>query len=122
MRVRATGWLLLLACAACAAPPPGLASFCEQQRQIPISLRTAYQPAPPEYPYGAAANGVEGWVMLTTVIDEKGRTSNIRVIESSPRHVFEDAVVEAVSRWQYCPADTGVTYTRPVPLRIEMRP
>jgi len=121
MRVRTIPLLLVLACAACASPPAGLASFCEQQRQIPISVRSAYQPEPPEFPYGAATNGVEGWVMLTTVIDEKGRTSNIRVIESSPRHVFEDAVVEAVSRWQYCPADTGVTYTRPVPLRIEMR-
>ena len=33
-----------------------------------------------------------------------------------------ESVVEAVSRWQYCPADTGVTYTKPVPLRTEMRP
>ena len=121
MRVRMIRLLLLLACAACASPPTGLQSFCEQQRQIPMSLRTAYQPALPEYPYGAAANGVEGWVMLTTVIDERGRPSNIRVLEASPRHVFEESVVEAVSRWQYCPADTGVTYGVPVPLRIEMR-
>lgn len=55
----------------------------------------------PRYPRSAATRKIEGWVELIFVINGNGRVSNVRVLDSSPRGVFEDAAVHAMSRWLY---------------------
>lgn len=59
--------------------------------------------ARPRYPRSAATRKIEGWVELIFVINGNGRVSNVRVLDSSPRGVFEDAAVHAMSRWLYNP-------------------
>jgi protein TonB len=57
----------------------------------------------PEYPAGAKAANVEGWVELVYTVDVQGRTSNVRVLSAEPAGTFDDAAVDAVRRWRYEP-------------------
>lgn len=59
--------------------------------------------ARPRYPRSAAARKIEGWVELIFIINGNGRVSDIRVLDASPRGIFEDAAVAAMSRWLYNP-------------------
>ncbi|MFY0992489.1 energy transducer TonB [Halomonas sp. C05BenzN] len=58
---------------------------------------------PPEYPARAQRRGLEGHVELEFVIRPDGRVdaSTIRVTDSRPRHVFDDAARQAVARWRF---------------------
>jgi len=62
---------------------------------------------PPPYPREAAMQGLEGWVRVSVEIDASGRVGEIRVIESQPRGVFDDAAVRAVRRWTWKPAQVN---------------
>ena len=55
----------------------------------------------PEYPRKARMLGIEGWVILQFTITEMGTVVNIKVIDSRPKDMFEQAAVQAVSRWKY---------------------
>lgn len=59
--------------------------------------------ARPRYPRSAAARGIEGWVELIFVVTGDGRVENVRVLDASPRGVFEDAAVHAMRNWVYAP-------------------
>lgn len=59
--------------------------------------------ARPRYPRSAAERGIEGWVELIYVVTGAGRVENIRVLDASPRGIFEDAAVHAMSNWVYAP-------------------
>ena len=43
----------------------------------------------PEYPYRARQQGIEGHIKLAFTINPQGRVENIRVLEASPRNVFD---------------------------------
>lgn len=58
---------------------------------------------PPRYPMDAAARHIEGWVKVEFTIDEQGDVEDIRVVESSPPQIFEQAAIRAISRWQFKP-------------------
>ncbi len=58
---------------------------------------------PPIYPLRAKRMGIEGWVKIRFVVDENGRVGRIKVLESHPKGVFEDATIRAVSRWRFKP-------------------
>jgi len=60
-----------------------------------------------DYPREALRNGTEGWVELTFVVTAEGKVTNIKVVNSSPRGVFETAAVRAMSRVQYNPMTPG---------------
>ncbi|MBT8131614.1 MAG: TonB family protein [Gammaproteobacteria bacterium] len=64
---------------------------------VPISS------ARPRYPRAAAEREIEGWVEVIFVVAGNGKVSNIRVLDASPRGIFEDAAVYAMSRWLYAP-------------------
>ncbi len=55
----------------------------------------------PLYPRDALLEGTEGSVSLVFDIDETGRVTNIRVIESKPHRVFDKAAVNALRKWKY---------------------
>lgn len=75
------------------------------------SPRQAPQPAPdtpavlvritPEYPEDA--DGVEGHVTLTFSLNDNGNPIDIRVVESEPPGVFDDAAVRALRYWLFRP-------------------
>jgi protein TonB len=61
----------------------------------------------PSYPMRARRRGMEGYVEVSFIIQPDGRvdTDSLRVIDADPANVFDRAVEEAVSQWQFPPAD-----------------
>ena len=58
----------------------------------------------PIYPEEAYKNLVEGFVMFTGVINEAGSLTEIKIIDSSPKGVFERNAIKALKKWKYMPA------------------
>lgn len=57
----------------------------------------------PRYPAAAARDGIEGWVRLRFTINETGGVTDIEVIESNPRRIFDQEARRALARWRYAP-------------------
>ncbi|MGO4702325.1 energy transducer TonB [Dyella sp. 2RAB6] len=58
----------------------------------------------PRYPTAAMRSNQEGWVELAFTITTGGDVSDVKVVDAQPRHVFDRAAIDAVSRWKYQPA------------------
>lgn len=58
----------------------------------------------PRYPTAAMRSNQEGWVELSFTITPAGDVSDVKVVDAQPRHVFDRAAMDAVSRWKYQPA------------------
>lgn len=58
----------------------------------------------PSYPARARAKNIEGHVTLRVLIGTSGRVEKIKVEDSSPRGVFDDAAMQAVRSWEFEPA------------------
>jgi protein TonB len=58
----------------------------------------------PRYPTAAMRANQEGWVELSFTITPSGDVSDVKVVDAQPRHVFDRAAIDAVSRWKYQPA------------------
>jgi len=65
--------------------------------------------APARYPTAAMRARQEGWVLVSFTVDPDGKTSDVKVVESQPRHVFDRAAVDAVERYRFNPAMKGGT-------------
>ena len=57
----------------------------------------------PVFPREAAKIRQTGWVIVDFDVAPDGSTSNIRVVASSPRGVFEAAVVDPLRQWKFEP-------------------
>ncbi len=67
----------------------------------------------PEYPYRARQQGIEGHIKLAFTINPQGRVENIRVLEASPRNVFDREARRAAARWRFAPrTENGVAVSR----------
>jgi TonB family protein len=79
--------------------------------------RTRY--VPPEYPDRALTDRTSGSVTVQYTVDKQGRTRDVKVVESTPRGVFDDAAISAIQRWRYRPAQyNGQPVEVPVRTRI----
>lgn len=58
----------------------------------------------PRYPTAAMRSAQEGWVEVSFTISAEGTVGNVKVLDAQPRHVFDRAAMDAVSRWKYEPA------------------
>jgi protein TonB len=58
----------------------------------------------PTYPAGALERGVSGSVTVTFIVDEEGKTRDVRAESSEPPGVFDLAATSAVRRWRFEPA------------------
>lgn len=56
------------------------------------------------YPEKAAEQKIEGWVKMSAVITENGKVTEIQVLDSQPKGVFEKEAKRAFSKWLYKPA------------------
>lgn len=61
----------------------------------------------PDYPPRALSRGIEGWVQVQFTISETGSVIDATVVDSSPKNVFDDAAIKAISRWRYNPKVEG---------------
>ncbi len=62
------------------------------------------QRTPLDYPPRARTKEIEGYVVLSLLIDETGRVKTVKVIDASPRGIFEEAAIRSVRRWLFQPA------------------
>jgi protein TonB len=60
--------------------------------------------AVPNYPIDAARNQTSGYAVVQFTVSATGAVENPRVVNSSPRRVFDDAAIEAVKRSKFEPA------------------
>ncbi len=79
--------------------------------------RTRY--VAPEYPDRALNDRISGSVTVQYVVDKKGYTANVQVVESTPAGVFDRAATDAIRHWRYRPAKyNGEPVAVPVRTRI----
>lgn len=62
---------------------------------------------PPQYPLKARRDGVQGFVTMEFTIRPDGSVTNIEVVDSHPKGVFEHAATRALSRWKFEPREEG---------------
>ena len=74
-----------------------LGSVAVDEETIPVFR------VPPLYPHRAAKRGLEGWVRVEFTITTRGTVRNARVLEASPKGIFEHAALRAISRWKFKP-------------------
>jgi protein TonB len=68
--------------------------------QVP---RATYQ-APMTYPPRARAGGVEGHVVISLLIGVTGEIEQVRIVESHPEGVFDEAAMQGINQWRFEPA------------------
>ena len=61
----------------------------------------------PVYPDNARRRGIEGYVKLAFTITPDGKVENVRVVESSPKNVFDREARRAAVRWRFAPRSEG---------------
>lgn len=61
----------------------------------------------PTPPSRAVKRGITGFVKASAFVEPSGRLSNVKVLESKPEDVFDDAVIAAMSGWTCKPATYG---------------
>lgn len=90
--------------AASSAPAPGES---EGQSGAPESEVMPLNDIRPEYPDNALRRGIQGHVKLAFTINRAGAVENLRVLEASPRNVFEREARRAAVRWRFAPRTEG---------------
>jgi periplasmic protein TonB len=56
------------------------------------------------YPSTALRNNQEGWVDVQYTVNADGSVSNVQVVNAEPRHIFDNAAVDAIRRAKFSPA------------------
>jgi len=57
-----------------------------------------------EYPRRAKAKDIEGYVVISLLIDKSGKVTTAKVIESEPVGIFEEKVLQTIKTWLFEPA------------------
>ncbi len=59
--------------------------------------------SPFAYPKAAKSKGVEGYVVLSVLVDETGTVEKADVLESSPEGVFDESALAGINNWRFSP-------------------
>lgn len=62
---------------------------------------------PPVYPLRAKRRGIEGWVKVEFMVDEKGDVSQVNILGAVPEGMFEESVIRCVKSWKFKPGTIG---------------
>ena len=57
----------------------------------------------PTYPQKALEEGLSGSVTVDFVVDVKGEPAELRIADTNPSGVFDQAALEAIKHWRYEP-------------------
>ncbi len=57
----------------------------------------------PVYPMRAKSMGIEGWVKVKFLVNQKGLVENIRIVKAVPEGLFEKCVKRCLSAWRFSP-------------------
>jgi protein TonB len=63
----------------------------------------SYQ-APMVFPPRARAKGIEGFVVFSLLIGITGEIEQLKVIESYPEGIFDEAAIQGINQWRFEPA------------------
>lgn len=58
---------------------------------------------PLQYPASARNQGVEGYVLLSVLVDNQGEIRRVKVLEAKPAGVFEEAAKQGIRSWRFKP-------------------
>lgn len=64
---------------------------------------TALVRIPPIYPIRAKRRGIQGFVTVEFLVSGKGLVQEVAIIRAEPESVFDNAVINCVSRWKFTP-------------------
>ncbi len=64
----------------------------------------AVQQTAVQYPPRLRDKGVEGYVLFSVLVDATGNVTRVKILESKPPGVFDDAAREAIQGWKFQPA------------------
>ena len=98
-----------------APPKPTDAQLADVARNL---RRTHY--VAPGYPQQALSERIAGEVTVQYIVDQRGRTRALQVIQASPPDVFNRAALDAIRRWRYAPPRFRGTPVE-VPVRTMIR-
>ncbi len=79
---------------------------------------------PPKYPRAARKRGCQGTVVLSVLVEEDGRVSNLWVFTSSGFRLLDNAAVKAVRNWAFEPGMKGnkkVAMWVKVPIKFQLK-
>ncbi|MEL7296494.1 MAG: energy transducer TonB [Pseudomonadota bacterium] len=76
----------------------------------------------PQYPREALLDGTEGWVKLGFTIEADGSVSDVEVLESQPRRIFDRAARQALYKWKFKPRVVdGQAIARPASFTLDFK-
>lgn len=121
--MRMFGSLLIVALAALALSPGAVATgkSCANLSRPPTDLEivdNAVSKSGPRYPQEALEKNLEGFVKFEVTISPQGDVTNVRVIKAEPPGVFEQAMIDAVKTWKYCPSGRTITLSLTVNFKL----
>ncbi|MGQ0618882.1 MAG: energy transducer TonB [Panacagrimonas sp.] len=61
----------------------------------------------PIYPPRAMQRGIEGWVLVEFTVSASGTVRDAAAVDADPRGVFEDAAIDAATKFRYKPRVVG---------------
>jgi protein TonB len=71
-----------------------------------VILQRVYSPDP-VFPEIARERDLTGFVDLEFTVRADGTVTDVNVLKAQPKGVFENAAVDAVSKWRYRPIERG---------------
>jgi len=77
----------------------GVGFTLDEVDERPTILRSV----PPQYPYGAKRNNIEGRVVVRMLVTTDGRPTQLSINSAEPQGVFEEAAIAAAARWTFRP-------------------
>lgn len=97
-------------------PPRGTQSAPRDVGQLQPTSRVS-----PSYPMRARRRGLEGYVEVSFIIRPDGSVDagSLKVIDADPAHVFDRAVMEAISQWHFPQADDVRRATQRIQFQLE---
>lgn len=78
-----------------------LLSACATQPPDAVNQPNVVKQVRPSYPYYAWSHRIAGFVSFAFDVDAQGKVSEMRILQSEPRGLFEAYVIAAVSQWRY---------------------